>query len=102
MFDLQFHVPGGIVIVSESVQRLFTELRAGFTRRTAERRAACPILSTARKRRAAVRNRCSRRLGRRATIHRLVSSCEELAGPLGTRATCGPLTSVKHARAGDA
>ena len=44
-----------------------------------ERRAACcRDVEWRCKRRDAVRNRCASRLGRRATIRRLVSSCEEL------------------------
>ena len=61
------------------IERSLPELRAGFTQRTAERRAACPKALTACERRAAVRNRSARRLGRRATIRRLDSLSEELA-----------------------
>ena len=81
-----------------SAQRPLTELQAGFARRAAERHAACPILSTARRRRAAVRTRCASRLGRRATIRRLVSSCEEL-GAAANKISHNPFTILERLHA---
>ena len=67
-------------VYARSAQRPSGKLRAGFTRRAEARRAACPMFMTVCGRRAAVRTRRARRLGRRANIRRLVSFTRELGG----------------------